>query len=121
MMRGLVWEHLMISFVQGHGPASSLYDVLSALKNPATCSVPRGLKAQLFRAVDDLRACRAAPGLIKCAQDASVALHRLEDALRATDPAQQAALRREFTRLSDDWLETPLWVEWERSPKTAAD
>ena len=111
----------MISFVQGHGPASSLYNVLSTLKNPATCSVPRGLKAQLFRAVDDLRARRAAPGLIKCAQDASVALHRLEVALRSTDVAQLTALRREFTRLSEDWLDTPLWVEWEESPKKAAD
>jgi hypothetical protein len=111
----------MISFVQGHGPASSLYDVLSTLQDPATCSVPRGLKAQLFRAVDDLRARRAAPGLIKCAQDASVALHRLEAALRLTDEAQQAALRREFTRLSADWLETRLWVEWEGSPKKAFD
>jgi hypothetical protein len=85
------------------------------LQNPAIGSVPRGLKAQLFRVVDDLRCRRAAPGLIKCAQDASVALHRLEVALRSTDSAQQAALRREFTRLSDEWLGTPLWVEWEEA------
>jgi hypothetical protein len=90
----------------GCGPASCIYEALVVLKDQTASSVPPGLKATVFRSIDDLRAHRAPADQIAWAEQTSLALHQLEQAVRRADFQQQATLRQEFDDLAERWLST---------------
>jgi hypothetical protein len=62
----------------------------------------------MFSAIDDLRRMQAPSSEICLAERISVAMHRLEWAIRSRDSAAQERLRAELQALGSDWLDTPI-------------
>ena len=92
-------------------PASCIYEALIALADPALSSVPPGMKAKLFRAIDDLRGCRAPAVLVRHAQQASLMMHELELAMRRRDTNRQTVIKQQLCELAEIWLESPIVLQ----------
>ena len=84
----------------------SVYQVVEELCS-GTC-LPAGSAGTMFAAIDDLRRMRAPRGDVCLAERISVAMHKLEWAMRSGDPAAQGQLRAELQALGSDWLDTPI-------------
>lgn len=71
-------------------------------------ALPVGLAGALYSAIDRLRRIDAPRQDIGLAERISIAMHKLEWAVRGGDAAAQQALRAELQSLGSDWLETPI-------------
>ena len=70
--------------------------------------VPPGSACTLFKAIDDLRRISAPAEDIKVAETMSVAVHKLEAALRSRDCSDAERARVELQTLGARWLQTPM-------------
>ncbi len=84
----------------------SVYQVIEELCS-GTC-VPAGMTGAMFSAIDDLRRMQAPRADVTLAERISVAMHKLEWAIRSGDAAAQDALRAELQAMGSDWLDTPI-------------
>jgi hypothetical protein len=84
----------------------SVYQVVEELCS-GTC-LPAGLAGTMFLAIDGLRQLQAPREDVRLAECISVAMHKLEWAIRAGDAAGQQALRCELQGLGSAWLDTPI-------------
>jgi hypothetical protein len=70
--------------------------------------VPPGSACALFKAIDDLRRISAPAEDIRLAETMSVAIRKLEGALRINDREQAEQARLELQTLGARWLQTPM-------------
>lgn len=70
--------------------------------------VPPGSACALFKAIDDLRRIAAPAEDIRVAETMSVAVHKLESALRSHDRTEAERARIELQTLGARWLQTPM-------------
>ena len=70
--------------------------------------VPPGSACTLFKAIDDLRRISAPAEDIRVAETMSVAVHKLEAALRSNDRGEAEQARLELQTLGARWLQTPM-------------
>ncbi|HEX8444683.1 MAG TPA: hypothetical protein VF631_13660 [Allosphingosinicella sp.] len=84
----------------------SVYQVVEELCS-GDCP-PAGLTGAMFSAIDDLRRMQAPRADVTLAERISVAMHKLEWAIRSGDAAVQEEIRAELQALGSDWLDTPI-------------
>jgi hypothetical protein len=84
----------------------SVYQVVEELCS-GTC-LPAGSAGTMFSAIDDLRRMQAPRTDVRLAERISVAMHKLEWAIRSGDGSAQERLRVELQELGSDWLDTPI-------------
>lgn len=70
--------------------------------------VPAGSACALFKVIDDLRRIAAPSEDIRVAETMSVAIHKLESALRGRDHARADEARAELQTLGARWMQTPM-------------
>jgi hypothetical protein len=84
----------------------SVYQVVEIL-----CSgnrPPAGLAGAMFSAIDGLRKMQAPRCDLDLAERISVAMHKLEGAIRSRDAAAHGEQLTALQSLGSDWLETPI-------------
>lgn len=87
---------------------AEVYRVLDGLKS--TGVVYPGAPGVLFAAIDQLRLANAPDEHIRLAEDVSVAIVRLEGAVRNGQRDRAAEIRAEIGHLSAEWMDTPIIV-----------
>lgn len=85
-----------------------VYRVLDGLKS--TGLAPPGAPGVLFNAIDRLKLDNAPEQHIRLAEDVSVAIVRLEGAVRNGRHDLAAEIRAKIQQLSAAWLDTPIIV-----------
>lgn len=70
--------------------------------------LPPGSACILFKAIDDLRRISAPAEDIRVAETMSIAVHKLEAALRSDDRMEAEQARLELQMLGARWLQTPM-------------
>jgi malonyl CoA-acyl carrier protein transacylase len=84
------------------GAHAVVYQVLDNVLG-AQC-VPTGARAALFEVVDELRAAAGGTEEARRAERISVAIHKLEWALRQADSTAAEAAREELKVLAAEWI-----------------
>lgn len=91
------------------GAYAEVYQLLDAAANISGRAVPPGTQGALSWAIDSLRREKAPPAIIRRIEAVSLAIHRLQWALRdrgVEAEARAAACRDEIAALRAEWLET---------------
>ncbi len=91
---------------QQNNAYTSVYQVVEELCS-GSCP-PAGLAGTMYAAIDNLRQMEAPRDDVSLAERISVAMHKLEWAIRGRDSAAQDRLRAELQALGSDWLDTPI-------------
>ena len=87
---------------------AEVYRVLSGVK---TDGLPHpGAPGVLFNVIDRLRIDKAPDNHVKLAENVSVAILRLEGAVRNGRHALAVEIRAEIEQLNAAWMETPIFV-----------
>lgn len=82
----------------------TVYQVLDSVMR--TKAVPPGTLGRIHSAVDALRLAAPSGEHLRQAEQISVTMHKLELALRRTDPECESAARKDLRALAAAWLQT---------------